>query len=323
MARLRRLLASLLLLCAGCGGDGETDAPISPPFEPLRTVATHNVGTTLFLAMKAESPQRQVCDEWYVDDLCTLDTEATVAAALVRERPDVLMLQEVWDQARCAEEGRPDLVGEPPYVCSAGDGHQLLRVLPDGYRFACASARRDSQTCVAWRPGVFAPGDGETDGCEERDCTAWLTPLETECTRGGRLAWLRGESELGPTALVVVHPKAGFKDTDIECRARQLGELSEEIEGFAADGALLVAGDFNLNPDGEPGPDVLALRALLDAHGLTRLPATGFTHQILEMQLDLVLTRGWPPAAEARCAVELLDADAEVTMLDHAFVVCR
>jgi len=296
-----------------------------PELEPVASLATQNAGTTLFLGYLAESPLRTDCDDWYVDDLCTLDTEAAVAAALAEERPDVVMLQEVWDQTRCAEEGRPDRVGEPPFVCAAGGGHQLGRVLPEDYSYACAPGRRDALTCVTWRSAVFQPEppDAGAPGCRDRDCSEWLQAVETECDRGGRLAWLRGRSAHGPTALAVFHPKAGFKDPDITCRAQQLQEASEALALFPADGMLVVAGDFNLNPDGEAGPDVQALQALLERHGLTRLPTAGPTHHLLEMQLDMVLTRAWPPAAEASCDLRFLDVEADVPMLDHAFVVCR
>ena len=52
-----RSLVPLALLAAACGTETSGGPAEAPPFEPVLTLATHNVGTTLFLAMLAESPE--------------------------------------------------------------------------------------------------------------------------------------------------------------------------------------------------------------------------------------------------------------------------
>jgi len=299
--------------------EGEWEGPL----EPLTSVATQNAGTTRFLDFLAASPLRPLCTEWYGNNLCTVDSEAALAAALAEARPDVLMLQEVWDQRGCGADGRPAEADAEPFSCSAGDAHQLERVLPADYRWACATGYPDN--CVAFVPSALSPErDGSPAACAGRDCSVAVHDVQAGCSRDGRIAWLEGRTAEGPAALVVVHTLAGPPGGEDEaCRAQQLDAAREALAALPPETLLLMAGDFNFDPAGSDGPDAAALAALREELGLARLPDDGPTHRMLGTDLDLVLARGWPAGAGATCRVGFVDEGAEVPMFDHALVDCR
>lgn len=309
-------LAALLALCGpGC----------TPGLEALLRLANQNAGTTPFLDMLGESDLREPCDDWYCNDLCTSETEATLAGQVEATAPDVMMLEEVWDMSRCGDPDRPPEFQEPPYACSAGEGHQLTRVLPEGYSFACVHGERDSTTCIAFREAVFEPlsPSGEPADCDGRDCSALITDLESECEREGATAFLRGTTHLGPTTLAVAHLFVDFSAEDELCRAQQLSVLQEALVALPSDEVLVLAGDFNLDPLRWEGEDVDTLNELVEALDLERLPDDTISHLILDITIDLLFTRGWPGEDEARCELTFLDEGAVEPMLDHAFVACE
>jgi hypothetical protein len=61
---------------------------------------------------------------------------------------------------------------------------------------------------------------------------------------------------------------------------------------------------------------------VVEATGVTRLADNGATQRLLPRDLDLVFTRGWPPADEVVCEVVFLDQDLDDIMLDHAYLHC-
>ena len=268
---------------------------------------------------------REPCDDWYCNDLCSVESEAVIAVAVAERRPDVMMFEEVWDQRRCAEPGRPAEYQLAPYACSAGDGHQLLRILPDGYSFGCVHGDRDTTTCVAFRDAVFqpAPPAGSDAVCDGRDCSALMTDLESECENEGAMAYFRGRSATGPTTLVVMHLYVDFSGPDKDCRAAQLQATQAALAGLPLSETIIMAGDFNLDPDLWEGPDVDALAAMVEVLGLERLAIPGPTHMFLEITIDLGFVRGWIEADDVSCETIFLDGNAEIPMIDHAFVDCR
>jgi len=315
-------LVGLGALSACADEDAATPAP-QDLSEPLAAVATQNAGTTRLLDMRVVSELRPICTDAYDNNLCTLDSEALLAALIDAERPDVLFLQEMWDQRRCGEEARAAEVDAAPFACGAGGGSQTARVLPDGYRWACAEGYPDN--CIAFRPAVFVPvgADGVAADCPDGDCSAAMRSVGSECARIGRIAWLPGATTEGPATLVVVHTNAGPFDGDKACRGLQLEALGDALAAEVELGELIMAGDFNFDPQTAEGPDVEALAALMERFGLVRLPDDGPTHRILNGDLDLVLTDvgGWGDGRT--CSVTFADEGAAVPMFDHAFVSCR
>ena len=309
------LAASLALGGLGC----------SPSLEPVLRLANQNAGTTPFLDLLGESELREPCDDWYCNDLCTTSTEARIAGQVEASAPDVMMLEEVWDMTRCSDPDRPPEMNEPPYACSGGDGHQLTRVLPDDYSFACVHGERDSSACIAFRSAVFEPlsPEGEPDPCGGRDCSALITDLESECEQEGVMAFLRGTTQHGPTTLALAHLFLDFSADDEVCRAQQLSALQAALTALPEDELLILAGDFNLDPLRWEGEDVDALEELIDVLDLQRLPDDTISHLILDITIDLLFTRGWPGEDDARCELTFLDETSPEPMLDHAFVACE
>ena len=287
---------------------------------PSLVVATQNAGTTPFMDLLVPSPLRETCESWYDNNLCTLASEAHLGEALVELQPDLLFLQEVWEQGGCADPDRPGEVNDAPFACGAGAGSQLGRVLPAGdYRWACADGYPDN--CVAFRAGALEPAGG---ACLARDCSAAMVSVEAACGEPGRIAYLRGDTAEGPLTAVVVHTHAGIDAADAQCRRDQLDALRQVLVGEVPAGErVVVAGDFNLDPSEHTGVDVDAFVALLDAVGLAALASAGPSHRILGQTLDLVLVRGFAAAQGEPCAVALVDEGDPLPMFDHALVWCE
>ncbi len=293
--------------------------------EPLLHMANQNAGTTPTLDLIAPSPLRSNCANWYGNDLCTVDSEAVIGTAVAERMPDVMMLEEVWDQTRCTEPDRPAETYEPPYACSAGDGHQVARLLPDGYSFACSTAERDAMACVTFRDAVFVPraDDGGDAECPDRDCSPLLQRVEHDCEHEAHMSYLRGRTADGPTTLVVMHLYVDLTEEDDDCRAQQLQATQAALATLPEDEGIVIAGDFNLDPDQWEGPDVDALAEMVSTLQLQRLETGGPTHMLLDLTIDLLFTRGWDSADSAACEVTFLDEGSDEPMIDHALVACR
>lgn len=292
---------------------------------PVEGLATQNAGTTPFLDMYGESDLRGVCDDQYCNDLCTVDTEDRLAAALVETGADIVMLQEIWDQSRCGEGEWPEEAWGEPFACSAGEAHQLQRVLPETHRFACAEGGRDTLTCAAFHEEVLQPTSpgGSAVTCEDRDCSAALQGVETSCTGDAALAILHGEVRGGPVALASIHLQSGVLSEDASCRAAQLEDLGAALSTLPQDTRLYLAGDFNFDPSVSDGADTDALTALVEDLGLTRHSPNAVTHSIVEWEIDLLFTRGWDSATTATCEVRFVDENQDPPMIDHGLLHCR
>ena len=324
MTRWKLALWTVLVWAAACSsgcGDGMRHQPTPEPTRGFGVIATQNVGTTPFLKILAASPHRQACEEWYDNNLCTMDVEVAFGAVVQADRPDVLMLQEVWDQRRCDEPRRPEEARKEPYACALGKLHQLERILPVEYHYACATGYPDN--CIAFLPDVFVPeADDATATGAERDQSGAMRPVQADCGRPGRIAWLRGQSTSGTTVLVVVHTNAGFSVDDGECRGLQLAALRSDLMDLPADAAIFVAGDFNFDPSTAEGPDADALAALVEDLSLVRLRGSGPTHRLLKSELDHIWVRGWQLGEKASCQVIYPDEADAVPMFDHGYVTC-
>jgi len=279
----------------------QDSAAASPP--QVR-VATQNAGTSPELDWLEESALRSTCEGWYENNLCLLESEAHLAAALAADLPEVIFLQEIWHSMWCLEGDRPPEVQAEPFAC-AGQGEPLDRFLPAGYEVACAAGYPDN--CVAWDPAAFTPD------------AAGVVDLEAPCSRAGRIATLAGHLGGAPAVLAVVHTGAGVGPEDFACRAEEIATLQVALEGVDPAAALIVGGDFNHDPEWV-SEDAEALAALLDATGMDRLEDDGPTLRLAGIDLDLVLTRGVDAGA---CAVRFVDEGANPIMFDHGLVSCR
>jgi hypothetical protein len=307
------LLPLLLLACQPPLDTGEAPAPA------VASLATQNTGTTTWLDVVADSPSeelRQVCSDWYDNNLCVEGTETLVGAAVVEDAPDLLFLQEVWDQRNCAEAGRPDEVNEAPYACSLGDDPQPARLLPTDWWWGCAAGYPDN--CIAFPPSTATPA-----GCDGQDCSALVEDLDAGCGSVGRIATWALETEAGPLVAVVVHTNAGAFEDDIACRARQLEAIQVVLEALPAETSIAMAGDFNLDPALYEGADAEAFRSLVEALGLRWLEGYEESHRISHVKLDHLLVRGPALPSELDCTARYLDEGEPDVMLDHAWVGCR
>ncbi len=248
-----------------------------------------------------------------------VDSEALLAEAIEEDTPDVLFLEEVWIQENCGDDQRPGAVNDEPYVCSLGSQPQTERLLPEGYRWGCAAGYPDN--CIGFKSDVFHPDDEAA--CDGRNCSAAVVSMAAPDSRDGRIAYLTGTSAAGPTILVVVHTNAGIEASDTARRASQLGALKDVLLAAGEETTLFIAGDFNLDPTEGLGQDANALRDMADELGLVRVPDDGYTHRMINGDLDVVLARGWTPADNATCHVRFLDEGAETPMFDHAFLLCH
>ncbi|MFH1467620.1 MAG: endonuclease/exonuclease/phosphatase family protein [Pseudomonadota bacterium] len=307
------MLLSLLLLAA-CAPPEDSAAPTPA----VLSLATQNAGTSTSMAVVSDSPDdatRAEAEAWYDNNLCRTGSEAILRDTLAAEQPDLFFLQEAWHQPNCDEEGRPPEMAEAPWVCSAGDGWQMERLLPDDWSWACAAGYPDN--CLTFSPSLATPA-----GCDGRDCSALLLPSPAPCGAEGRIAYLPLDTAAGPLVAVVVHTNAGVFADDIDCRAAQLQGIQEVLAALPTATSVAMAGDFNLDPAVFEGADAAAYAALMEAVGLTELDQPEDTHRVSHMRLDHVLVRG-AAVAKPACSVRFLDAQAEEQMMDHGWVGCR
>jgi len=294
-----------------------------------QSLATLNAGTHPLLDLIEPSPVRDVCDTWYGNDLCTMDAEELVKEAIASEMPDIILFQEIWDQTLCDGPAGQSPPADPPFVCSAGDAHQLVRVLPEDYDFACGTDKpgsRDALSCIAFKRAVFTPQgpQGVDSGCTNRDCSSLLEILETECdSEWGKIILLRGRTGSGPVVLVSVHLFLDFSLSALMCQAEQVRLLSDTLDGFSGDTLVIVGGDFNLDLR-LPLLGAAALAEMQAEQGLDLLGRTEPTNQVIPcLRLDMIFTREWEGAADATCQVSFLNPDEGPPMVDHGLVMCR
>ena len=303
----------LILLLAACTA-GDDSAASTPAVQSL---ATQNTGTSTSLSVVSDSPDEDVraeAEAWYGNNLCRLGTEAILRDTIVAEEPDLLFLEETWYQPNCDAEGRPPEMAQDPWVCSAGDGWQLERLLPAEWSWACAAGYPDN--CLA-----FAPGLAPATGCDGRDCSALMVSNPAACGPDGRIAYLELDTAAGPLVAVVVHTSAGITLDDMDCRAAQLESIQAVLATLPAETSIAMAGDFNLDTDLFDGADAQAYAELIAALGLTELEQSEETHRVSHLRIDHLLVRG-PAVAQPACTVRFLDAEADEQMMDHGWVGC-
>ena len=306
-----------LVALLGCQPSDDSAAVVVTP--AVGSVATQNAGTTTYLDLVADSPSedvREVCSSWYSNNLCVDETELQLAEAVAGETPDLLFLQEMWNQAHCDDDDRPAEVNQAPFVCSLGSDLQPSRVLPGDWWWGCAGGYPDN--CIAFPPSLATPS-----GCEGQDCSALVVSNEAGCGDTGRVAYWELDSADGPLVAVVVHTAAGMFEDDIACRVQQLESIQAVLEALPADTSIVMAGDFNLDPDLYVSDDAAAFSSLGSSLGLSWLGGYDESHRISHVRLDHVLVRGPAVAQKMSCEIRYLDEGQEDVMLDHGWLMCR
>lgn len=307
-------MTPLLIFALACQPAADTGT------EPaLLSIATQNTGTTTYLDLVADSPSeevRQVCSDWYENNLCLAGTEALLAEAVTQDAPGLLFLEEVWEQSGCDDPERPAEVNEAPFVCSQGVARQPSRLLPPGWWWGCAAGYPDN--CIAFPPSLATP-----TGCDGQDCSALVVSNPAGCGSDGRIAYWELETTAGSLVAVVVHTAAGMFEDEIACRVAQLESIQAVLGALPADTSIAMAGDFNLDPEYYESADAVAFVAMVEALGLTWLGGYEESHRISHVRLDHVLVRGPAVASGLACEARYLDEGGPDVMLDHAWVVCR
>lgn len=314
--------AACLVAC-----DGNTSLDPST-LSRVESLATLNAGTHPLLDLIGRSPVRETCDIWYGNDLCTTDAESLAADAIKAEMPDILLLQEIWDQTLCDDPQRPAYSAESPFACSAGDTHQLIRVLPEDYAFACGTDKpgsRDALSCIAFKRSVFTPqgSQGVDKECGNRDCSSLLEILETECdSQWGKIVMLRGRTNTGPAVLVSVHLFLDIAWSALMCQAEQIRVLNDALDGLPDDTLVIVGGDFNLDLR-LPLPGAVSLAEMQAEQEMELLGETERTNQLIPLRLDMIFTRDWERSIDPGCRVTFLNPEEGPPMIDHGLVMCR
>ncbi len=306
-----------MLLALACSPSPDDSA--APVLASVGSVATQNTGTTTYLDLVADSPSeevREICSTWYDNNLCVAGTEALLAEAVPQDAPDLLFLQEVWDQSSCDDDDRPGEADVAPFACSLGSDPQPSRVLPADWWWGCAGGYPDN--CLAFPPSIATP-----TGCIGQDCSSLVVSHDLGCGDPGRIASWELQTASGPLLAVVVHTNAGAFEDDIACRALQLEGIAAVLEALPAETSIAMAGDFNLDPDLYQSADAAAFEALVSGLGLAWLAGYEESHRISHVKLDHVLVRGAAVATGLGCEARYLDEGEPDVMLDHAWVVCR
>lgn len=185
------------------------------------------------------------CGEPYIYKLCRKKIEKEVAAALAAIKPDIVALQEVFNDDLC--EGFTEKNKER--VCYGNKDrephYQVRRLLGDDYTIVCDD--RSHFECLGIRKEV-----GVIPGCEPGGLCLGsalvAAPAPESCDAHPSIFGV--DAVVGDVSIRIVdaHPSASILD----CRAGQLQGLFEGYAGAppVADPALnlLIMGDINLTP---------------------------------------------------------------------------
>ncbi|HTM21466.1 MAG TPA: hypothetical protein VL172_13190 [Kofleriaceae bacterium] len=238
----------LLLAVAACGDD------VSPDAVPVRLL-TYNIGNP-----NADEPlpytlrlKDQAYEDYMGEQIRAMDA-------------DIVLHQEVLAPTRCEAVDEQD----PARTCydDANRPPPIRRLLGDGYTIVCD--QRQHVECIGVKtsfgtiegvdPGGFVLAGAETPPLPLDECD-WAagTCNDTNCDGEATVSAVTIDTDFAPLRLVHAHPNAAGQDADgnvytgAPCRALQLQQAFEGLAGFGdaplvADGATLMAGDFNMDP---------------------------------------------------------------------------
>ncbi len=245
----RRLpLVAALLSCSliGCG-----DAADSEGATPKLRVLTANVGNP------------DSTDANYALRLSYQAYEDHVAAAIQALAPDIAFLQEVLPPETCEAFTEKD----PGRTCfdAAARPPAARRLLGPDYTIVCDA--RLHVECIGVRtsfgsvdgvePGAFALDGATTPALPLDPCTYFEGACDDDhCDAESTTSAVDVTSSMGAMRLVHVHPNAAGVGKDgfymgEPCRYLQLEQMFEGSPPLVAEGkSVLVAGDFNMDPEG-------------------------------------------------------------------------
>ena len=235
------LFISLLISNASAAPVYELPADLYKPGESLEskttlTVLTANVGNADFFN----------CGKDYIYKLCLRSTEETVAAHIAALRPDVVTLQETYNEDLCAD--KPAEKNKKRVCWHWGERepqYQARRLLGDDYTivcdnrsyFECLGVRRDVGTIAGCEPGDLCRGTAMIAAPAPDVCDPHAAVFAVD-------AVVRGVD----VRIVDAHPAASNR----ECRTQQLQGLFERYMGATPvalpDRNMLIMGDLNLDP---------------------------------------------------------------------------
>jgi len=322
-ARIVSSVAATVALAA-CGSDD--------PGLQLEVV-TFNTGTTSGLGHDDgpddgyTSADADVSDMYYGDGLAWSAFIDDARAFFDRERPDIVVFQEIFHPGDCAQIPQD---AWPGFVCESWtDGNPTVAqmVLGPDYQVACNLGKPDK--CAAVNKSV-----GQLRGCDGDLCLDGLEGATVDgCGSGSRVG--RGIIDLaagGSVTLVNVHGSSGLSSSDIECRVRQFEQAFVDLGDGApgANGAInVVMGDLNTDPVRFAGTDASATRFLdfvgdgLDFHFVTDDgPGSTPTYQGI-VNIDHVVSDGFKGECGAAGITPGTTPVTEAVYFDHVPVVCN
>jgi len=317
----------LLLATTACGGDA-----VSPDAVPVR-VLTYNIGNP-----DADLPN-------YALRLRDQDYEDYMGAQIRAVGADIVFHQEVLSPTHCATFTETD----PAHTCydSASRPPPIRRVLGDDYTVVCDQRRHvecigvhvDFGTIEGVEPGGFVVDGAYTPPLPLAECD-WAagTCNDTNCDGESTVSAVTVLTEFAPLRVVHVHPNAAGVDanddvyTGAPCRALQLQQAFEGVDGFGdeplvADGATLMAGDFNMDPVRLASDDEEALWARHVGAGnrftdLSPVDENGDQHATRRAGLGLAIDHVLTDRAPGTCTVwgdDYLGTDPGTLPLDEDF----
>jgi endonuclease/exonuclease/phosphatase family metal-dependent hydrolase len=243
--------SSLLVIftfLSGCGGGGTSPDVQSTPKLITAKVLTANIGNADIFN----------CND-YLYKLCLTSQENILAKNIAALNPDIVLLQEVFDDGICASMDAETHSDRVCYKYNEKQIHeQARRVIGQSYTIACES--RSHYECIAIKSG-FATISGCPVGHICIQGTGLTHDVPSGCDSKAGLFGI--DVDFGSNYIVSVvnaHPQA----TGESCRAAQLRRI---FDGYADVPALalsnrrtIVAGDMNMDPyrDDLTNEDVIA-----------------------------------------------------------------
>lgn len=248
--RLAAAWASAALLCVCCaatacrpapgsvGADAALDASPSPPDTTDRRVRlrvlTANVGNL-------DEAEGGPCPKYHKGTQCDRATERIIAANLALHRPDIVVLNEVWDTARCqgvTEKVAARVCHDPSKLAPY---QQARRYLGPGYtivcdgiaHFDCIAARTARVTLKGCAPGGL--------------CLAGATTPKhpAQCANNGSITSVSSAAVVVESlAFTVVngHPLNAYNNAGDPCRLAQYQQIFEQLASAPRN---LIMGDMN------------------------------------------------------------------------------
>jgi hypothetical protein len=241
------VLVLILLLATACAARAaEPPRPMDFPPELYAgdESAAHKTTLTVVTANVGNADLFR-CGNPYLYKLCVISVEQRVAAALASVRPDIVALQEVFDDDRCADIKEKDK-GKVCYGYETREPrHQARRLLGPDYTIVCDN--RSHFECI----GVHKDA-GAIPGCEPgglcRGTAMIAAPAPAVCDAHPAIFAVDAEIRGLPVRIVNAHPSASNR----QCRTEQLQGLFQGYQGAppVADPKrnMLIMGDLNLHP---------------------------------------------------------------------------